>query len=239
MRCCARFSFVPYARLDDLMVSYAAPGGGVGPHVDSYDVFLLQGFGRRRWRYRPPARRRGCEPALPLEDPARFEPERRRWCSNRATCSTCRRDTRTTASPSTHARPIRSAFALRPLHELAEAFLDYLHDHLALEGRYGDPDAPPSREPARVPPRMLSAMARTVREVRWNARDVQRFIGMWLSEPKALVHFDRPRKALTAPRFREGATRRGVRLHRGTILLYDDRHWFVNGTAIERERAGG
>jgi 50S ribosomal protein L16 3-hydroxylase len=40
-----RFSFLPYARLDDLMVSYAVPGGGVGPHFDSYDVFLLQGFG--------------------------------------------------------------------------------------------------------------------------------------------------------------------------------------------------
>jgi 50S ribosomal protein L16 3-hydroxylase len=40
-----RFAFLPYARLDDVMVSYAAPGGGVGPHFDSYDVFLLQGFG--------------------------------------------------------------------------------------------------------------------------------------------------------------------------------------------------
>src|SRR5438270_8432742 len=44
-----RFSFIPQARLDDVMVSYATPGGGVGPHVDSYDVFLLQGSGRRRW----------------------------------------------------------------------------------------------------------------------------------------------------------------------------------------------
>ena len=45
-----RFRFVPDARLDDLMVSYATEGGGVGPHVDSYDVFLLQAHGRRRWR---------------------------------------------------------------------------------------------------------------------------------------------------------------------------------------------
>src|SRR3954466_14162899 len=44
-----RFSFIPQARLDDVMVSYATPGGGVGPHVASYDVFLLQGSGRRRW----------------------------------------------------------------------------------------------------------------------------------------------------------------------------------------------
>ena len=44
------FSFLPYARFDDVMVSYAVPGGGVGPHFDSYDVFLLQGQGTRRWR---------------------------------------------------------------------------------------------------------------------------------------------------------------------------------------------
>jgi 50S ribosomal protein L16 3-hydroxylase len=45
------FSFIPNVRVDDVMVSYAAPGGGVGPHIDSYDVFLVQGRGRRRWRY--------------------------------------------------------------------------------------------------------------------------------------------------------------------------------------------
>jgi 50S ribosomal protein L16 3-hydroxylase len=45
-----QFRFVPDARLDDLMISYATDGGGVGPHFDSYDVFLLQAHGRRRWR---------------------------------------------------------------------------------------------------------------------------------------------------------------------------------------------
>ena len=44
------FRFVPDWRIDDLMVSYATDGGGVGPHVDQYDVFLVQGLGRRRWR---------------------------------------------------------------------------------------------------------------------------------------------------------------------------------------------
>lgn len=44
------FNFVPAWRLDDLMVSFAPEGGGVGPHVDSYDVFIIQGLGRRRWQ---------------------------------------------------------------------------------------------------------------------------------------------------------------------------------------------
>lgn len=45
----ACFRFLPDWRFDDLMASFAAPGGGVGPHVDNYDVFIIQGQGRRRW----------------------------------------------------------------------------------------------------------------------------------------------------------------------------------------------
>jgi 50S ribosomal protein L16 3-hydroxylase len=59
-----RFRFVPDWRIDDVMVSFASPFGSVGPHLDSYDVFLLQGRGRRRWRVqlRPdPALRAGLD----------------------------------------------------------------------------------------------------------------------------------------------------------------------------------
>ncbi len=45
-----QFRFLPSWRIDDVMISYAAPGGGVGPHFDNYDVFLLQGHGQRRWQ---------------------------------------------------------------------------------------------------------------------------------------------------------------------------------------------
>ena len=44
------FAFIPKWRLDDVMISYAVPGGGVGPHIDLYDVFICQGSGRRHWR---------------------------------------------------------------------------------------------------------------------------------------------------------------------------------------------
>ncbi|TFZ33028.1 cupin domain-containing protein, partial [Pseudomonas syringae] len=44
------FRFLPSWRLDDVMISYAAPGGSVGPHIDNYDVFLLQGNGKRHWQ---------------------------------------------------------------------------------------------------------------------------------------------------------------------------------------------
>ena len=44
-----RFAFLPRWRIDDVMISFAAPGGSVGAHVDQYDVFLLQAQGHRRW----------------------------------------------------------------------------------------------------------------------------------------------------------------------------------------------
>ncbi len=49
------FGFLPNWRIEDVMVSYATDGGGVGPHFDNYDVFLVQGLGRRRWRVGKPA----------------------------------------------------------------------------------------------------------------------------------------------------------------------------------------
>lgn len=68
------FRFVPNWRIDDVMVSYASDGGGVGPHFDQYDVFLLQGLGKRRWRVGPLCD--GSSELLPHDDLrllARFE----------------------------------------------------------------------------------------------------------------------------------------------------------------------
>ena len=96
-----RFAFIPYARLDDVMVSYAAPGGGVGPHVDSYDVFLLQAHGRRRWRYGRQSDL-ALRPDVPLKILRHFAPTDDAR-SQPATCSTCRPTSRTTVSPSTNA----------------------------------------------------------------------------------------------------------------------------------------
>lgn len=62
-----RFAWIPNVRVDDVMVSYAERGGGVGPHLDSYDVFLLQGQGERRWQWgSTPAKDRAFVPDLPL-----------------------------------------------------------------------------------------------------------------------------------------------------------------------------
>lgn len=68
------FRFIPDWRIDDLMVSYATDGGGVGPHVDQYDVFLIQGLGSRRWQIGSAAADAATLPDLDLQVLARFEP---------------------------------------------------------------------------------------------------------------------------------------------------------------------
>ncbi|HYW02773.1 MAG TPA: cupin domain-containing protein [Gammaproteobacteria bacterium] len=71
-----RFRFLPSWRRDDVMLSYAAPGGGVGPHWDDYDVFLVQLQGRRRWRIAHRFDREALVPDCDLRILSRLEPER-------------------------------------------------------------------------------------------------------------------------------------------------------------------
>lgn len=69
-----QFSFLPSWRLDDIMISYAEPGGGVGAHVDQYDVFLLQGIGQRHWAISTdPAAPKDFRPDVELKQLAHFE----------------------------------------------------------------------------------------------------------------------------------------------------------------------
>lgn len=72
----ALFRFIPDWRIDDLMISYAPAGGSVGPHVDQYDVFLLQALGSRRWQYsETPSTDAATIPGLELAILQDFRPE--------------------------------------------------------------------------------------------------------------------------------------------------------------------
>lgn len=70
------FAFLPSWRLDDIMISYAEPGGGVGPHVDQYDVFLLQGIGQRHWAISTdPNAPKDFRPDVELKQLQHFDPD--------------------------------------------------------------------------------------------------------------------------------------------------------------------
>lgn len=228
------FDFLPYARLDDVMVSYAAPGGGVGPHYDSYDVFLLQGFGRRRWRYGRQADL-SLREGLPVKILRRFTPQHDAvlgpgdllylppsYAHDGVALEAC----------TTYSIGFRAATYT----ELAQHFLDHLRDRVALVGRYGDAGRPPSREPARIDRGMQRRMARELSRIRWAPRDVARFVGEFLTEPKASVTFDPPRPPMPARAFAAAIRRGGVRLDRRTQWLYDGSAMYVNGEVRDWSR---
>lgn len=229
-----RFSFVPYARLDDLMVSYAAPGGGVGAHFDSYDVFLLQGQGRRRWRVSA-QHDLALRPRLPLKILARFKPT--------AECTLDAGDMLYLPPDHAHEGVALDActtysvgFRAPSAQELGTAFLDCLRDSIELAGTYADPDLAPVHEPARIGASMLARCASMLDSIRWDRAMVARFLGCHLTEPKPTVVFDAPIRTLPLARFAALASRRGVRLDRRSKFLYDHDALYVNGEAIRWPR---
>jgi 50S ribosomal protein L16 3-hydroxylase len=220
-----RFAFIPQARIDDLMVSYAAPGGGVGPHFDSYDVFLLQGQGRRLWRLAR-ARRFEQVPGAPLRLIAGFRAEEELllepgdllylppgWGHDGIAldpCFTC----------SIGFRAPRGA-------ELAAAFLDYLHERGLPDAAYRDPGLRPAARPAAISREMVDFAEKQMARIRWDRGDIENFVGRYLSTPKPHVVFS-PSKRIS-PRAMENRT---VTLHPKTQMLYRGARFFINGEVL-------
>ena len=221
----ARFRFLPDARLDDLMLSYASDGGGVGPHVDAYDVFLIQVHGRRRWRIGRARDLRWVE-GLPLRILRRFEVEQEwllepgdllylppQWAHDGVAVGECM-----TASVGFRA-PSAGELVRELLARLAEDV-----DVDAMSRRYADAGMPPTATPGGIPVGLQDFAARSLQAVLADPRAVARALGELLSEPKARVWFDPPA--------RPAAPARGLRLDRRTRMLYDARHVFVNGESF-------
>ena len=230
-----RFDFLPFARLDDVMVSYAAPGGGVGPHLDSYDVFLLQGFGRRRWRWGA-QRDTAFVPGLPLRILARFAPTQDAVLGPGDMLYLPPGDAHDGVALdacTTYSIGFRAALAS----EIAQAFFTRLGESVDLAGRYADPDLAATRTPARISRAMQDRIAATLARVRVARPDIEVFVGSWLTEPKAHVSFTRPSRQPAARAFRQAAGRRGVRLDLGTLALYDAGRMYVNGEILAPDPA--
>ena len=227
----SRFRFVPEARLDDLMLSYASEGGGVGPHFDSYDVFLIQVSGRRHWRIgRLGVSTTGAlREDVPLKVLADFEPEQDfvlepgdmlylppGWAHDGvAVGGDCM-----TASVGFRA-PWRG--------ELANELLVRLTDDEAPRGdrMYVDPRQAATCEPGRIPEALTAFAREAVLKAVAQPLALERALGEALTEPKPRVFFE-PGEALPPGQ--------GARLSPRTRMMYDVAHVFINGQSF---RAGG
>ncbi len=221
-----RFRFVPDARLDDLMISWASDAGGVGPHFDSYDVFLLQATGQRRWRI---GRQKdlSLQPDVPLKILSHFEPEEEhvlnpgdmlylppRWAHDGdavgGDCSTYSIGFRA---------PQRGGLA----GELLQRMADELDDNTL----FRDPGQAATATPAAMPAALEAFAVDALQRLLAERESLACALGEVMTEPKPRIWFDEP----------EGDWAPGaLRLDRRTRMMYDERHIFINGESF---RAGG
>lgn len=222
-----RFDFIPYARLDDLMVSYATDGGGVGPHFDNYDVFLIQGMGSRRWRIGKQKDQTLID-GLPVRILKNFKPVHD-WILQPGDMLYLPPEWAHDGIASGECMTFSVGFRAFPAHELAEQFLIFLQDHLRLSGRYRDPNLKLQKHPAEIGQAMIDQVDTLLSSIRWNHGSVRDFLGVSLTEPKPHVFFDPPARPLSLPRFIATAKRRGIRLDRRSLLLFAGRRFYLNG----------
>ena len=220
------FRFVPDCRLDDLMISYATDGGGVGPHFDSYDVFLLQVQGRRRWRI---GRQKdlSLQAGVPLKILADFAPEQEflleagdmlylppRYAHDGLAVGECM-----TCSIGFRA-PQQGELARELLQRLADDAPELVGDAL-----YRDPHQPATLSPAEIPTAVQNFAREAILRVLQDPLALARTLGELLTEPKSEVWFERPGLADTT---QPGA----LRLDRRTKMMFDAKHVFINGEAF-------
>ena len=228
-----QFRFVPDARLDDLMISFATDGGGVGPHFDSYDVFLLQAQGQRKWRI---GRQKKFElqEGVPLKILKDFKPETEfvlnpgdmlylppGYAHDGVAIGEC-------MTYSVGFRVPRSA-------ELASDLLMGLSEELAEDSGsandllYQDPNQSPAIQDASIPLGMQQFAAKAVAKALKDPQLLNCLLGESLTAPKANVWFDTPDQD-DLPNF---VWPKDVQLDRRTKMLFDAKHIFINGESFK------
>jgi 50S ribosomal protein L16 3-hydroxylase len=223
-----QFRFVPDGRLDDLMISYASDGGGVGPHFDSYDVFLLQAHGRRRWQI---GRQKdlSLQDDVPLKILANFVPEQEfvlepgdmlylppKYAHDGIAQGECMTYSIGFRSPS------RGELARELLQRLAEDAQDAVGDAL-----YRDPLQVAVAAPGQIPAEMRDFARAALQDALADPLALARAMGEYLTEPKSSIWFEGGGEVTTLGR---------VVLDRRTRMMYDEQHIFINGEAL---RASG
>jgi len=219
-----RFAFIPDWRIDDLMISAAPPGGSVGPHLDSYDVFLLQAAGRRRWQINAgDYSEDDFIPGLDLRILADFRPQQE-WilepgdmlylppgvAHHGVALDEC----------------LTFSIGLRAPSRL-ELLNDWLDDQLVEGGdaRYGDPDLTPQENSAEISAAARARLRRLLQAPLQDDAALDRWLGRYLT--RLPDHIELP-----APK-RPGTESDGLRCHHACRMAFfsaaDKVLLYVNG----------
>jgi 50S ribosomal protein L16 3-hydroxylase len=230
------FKFIPYARLDDLMISYATKKGSVGPHFDSYDVFLFQAQGAREWKISDQKKftldkqssikiitnfKSKNSWVLKPGDMLYLPPNIGHWgISQSDDCVT-----------------YSIGFRAPGTFEIQSKFLDFIQDHLITNENeiYKDPNLTPQKNPAEISSNMTKAMRNIVDRLRWDKSSINHFIGQLLSEPIENSIFE-TRKPLSLKAFEKSIVHKTLRLNSKTRMLFIKNNFYINGEFIKIDK---
>ncbi|KTB63482.1 cupin [Pseudomonas fluorescens] len=179
-----QFRFLPSWRIDDVMISFAAPGGSVGPHFDNYDVFLLQAQGKRNWKIG-----QMCSSESPLlqhadlrilaefEESAEWvlEPGDMLYLPPRLAHFGIAEDDCMTYSV---------GFRAPSAAEVLTHFTDFLSQYLTDEERYTDADAQPVSDPHQIQSDALDRLKSLLAEHMSDERMLLTWFGQFMTEPR-------------------------------------------------------
>ncbi|MCG3144413.1 MAG: 50S ribosomal protein L16 3-hydroxylase [Gammaproteobacteria bacterium] len=215
------FDFIPGWRVDDLMVSYAADRGSVGPHVDSYDVFLLQAGGRRRWKLSD--RRHGAEdfvPGLDLRILGDFHASQE-WLLEPGDMLYLPPGVAHYGIAEGSCMTYSVGFRAPSQRDLVSAYADYVATTLDPETRYVDPDLRLQSASGEIGAGARRRFRRMVRALARGEAGVDDWLGRYLTESGPWRPAQPPRRPLTPARFSARWARRGT-------LLRSDRCRFAH-----------
>jgi len=249
-----QFRFVPDARLDDLMISFATAGGGVGPHFDSYDVFLLQASGRRRWKIGQ-QKDLSLQQGVPLKILQNFEPDEEfvleagdmlylppRYAHDGVAEAAVGPDGKA-ADCMTYSigfrAPGQKELAAELLHRLAEFSEDDADAPAESSARqpriYRDPRQAATATPAALPAGLATFAGQAVHEALKDPLALACALGEYMTELKPSVWFEESQQAWDADTVK--TSQAGVHLDARTRMMYDSDHVFINGESYRAKGA--
>lgn len=234
-----QFRFMPDVRLDDLMISIATEGGGVGPHFDSYDVFLIQGQGRRLWRF---GQQKNLEliPDLPLKILKQFEPDEEFILEPGDMFYLPPQAAHDGIALDDDCMTLSVGFRAPDAKMMACGMLEIAAEMMAESKQrarpYRDAGQPATATPALIPDKLIKAAIQAVESVRLDESVATRFLGCWLTEPNRLAVFE-PMDPEQVDALIESGT--NWMLDRRTRMLYRGNVLFINGehTGLKAELA--
>jgi len=209
------FRFLPNWRFDDVMVSYAAPDGNVGAHLDHYDVFLLQGQGRRRWFIEDKPRPRGEEsiPDLDVRMLSRFDPDRE-WVLEPGDMLYLPPRIPHLGVAVDACLTYSIGFRAPHQKELASAFGADLTERGDSGLRYTDPGLEPTCEPGRIDGATLARIRALLDDIDRGDDALAEWFGKFATEPKRERLEPDGDAEWTPGKLRDALAGRGVRLER-------------------------